>query len=106
MSENVCVMIDRISSDSSSLLNSLAAPTSSLSSALGSTALSVYVPKARKRIGPNSGSRSMTGFGVPHFKSVICFVLTKYTSDLNGLLKPYFQPCSVLSSGRLSALSS
>src|SRR5690606_28285444 len=37
----------------------------------------------------------MTGFCVPHLKSVNCRVLTKYTSALNGESKPYFQPLSV-----------
>jgi len=49
---------------------------------------------------PNSGSRTMIGFWVPHFKSVNCRVLKKYTSALNGELKPYFHPWSVLSTGR------
>src|SRR5215510_12441501 len=44
---------------------------------------------------PNSGSRTITGLGVPHFMSVNWRVLTKYTSALNGEWKPYFQPLRV-----------
>ena len=46
------------------------------------------MPKARIRVGPNSGSRSITGFLVPHFWSVKRVVLTKYVSDTKGDLKP------------------
>ena len=37
----------------------------------------------------------MIGFFVPHLRSVNTRVDTKYTSALNGELKPYFQPRSV-----------
>jgi hypothetical protein len=67
----------------------------------GSVAFRVYTPNARTRTGPKSASRIITGFGVPHFRSVIWRVETKYTSALNGLSKPCFHPASVLSTGRL-----
>ena len=63
------------------------------------------MPKARTRIGPKSGSRIGTGFGVPHLQSASWRVLTKYTSALNGESKPYFQPASVESTGRLRVSS-
>ena len=49
---------------------------------------------------PNSASRIIAGFCVPHFRSVNCRVLTKYTSALNGTAKPYFQPLRVERIGR------
>ena len=58
------------------------------------------MPNARTRTIPNSGSRIIAGFWVPHFWSVNWRVLTKYTSALKGLLKPYFQPFSVDRIGR------
>ena len=36
-----------------------------------------YVPNARRRIIPNSASRIITGFAVPHFRSVNIRVLKK-----------------------------
>ena len=48
---------------------------------------------------PNSGSRTMTGFCVPHFRSVNWRVLKKYTSALKGESNPYFHPLRVLSTG-------
>ena len=35
-----------------------------------------------------SASRSITGLGVPHLRSVTCAVRTKQTSERNGLSKP------------------
>ncbi len=55
---------------------------------------------------PNSGSRTVTGFCVPHFMSVNCRVVTKYTSALNGEWKPYFQPWRVERIGRFPVCSS
>ena len=54
---------------------------------------------------PNSLSRMVAGPGVPHFRSVNLRVETKYTSALNGLLKPYFQPRSVVRIGRFCVVS-
>jgi hypothetical protein len=62
---------------------------------VASTTRAEYAPKARRRTIPNSASRTMTGFWVPHFMSVNCRVLTKYTSALNGEWNPYFQPLIV-----------
>jgi hypothetical protein len=52
-----------------------------------------------------SGSRTVTGLGVPQRRSVIGRVLMKYTSLRNGLRKPCSQPCSVDRIGRLSVTS-
>ena len=87
-------------SATSSVRNCGSVPTSSWRSSGGSTTRSANPPNARSRTMPNSGSRTMIGFWVPHFKSVNCRVLKKYTSALNGELKPYFHPWSVLSTGR------
>ena len=62
--------LERNNSVTSSASNSPSVPTSSVIKALGSMALRVYVPNARSRIGPKSGSRSIMGFGVPHLRSV------------------------------------
>ena len=70
-------------------------PTSSRSSFTGSVTCAANAPKARTRTMPNSASRSVIGFWVPHFMSVKRRVLTKYTSALKGDWKPYFQPFSV-----------
>jgi hypothetical protein len=70
-------------------------PTSSRSSFEASTTRAEYPPKALSRTIPNSASRTMTGFCVPHLRSVNRRVLAKYTSALNGDSKPYFQPLSV-----------
>jgi hypothetical protein len=61
----------------SSVLNTGSVPTSSLRNAAGATTRSVYEPNARSRTGPNSGSRTMIGFCVPHLRSVNWRVLMK-----------------------------
>ena len=55
---------------------------------------------------PNSASRIMTGFVVPHLQSRNCLVFTKYTSDLNGLLNPNFHAFSAVITGMLAVDSS
>ncbi|CPU67467.1 Uncharacterised protein [Mycobacteroides abscessus] len=52
-------------------------PTSWRSSAAGSTTCRAYVPNARRRTAPSSGSRRITGFCVPHVRSVSWRVVTK-----------------------------
>ena len=52
-------------------------PTISRSMVAGSLTRMVYVPKARSRMGPNSGSRIMMGFFVPHLRLVNWRVETK-----------------------------
>ena len=52
-------------------------PTSSRSSAAASTIRAANAPKARNRTMPNSASRTITGFWVPHFMSVNRRVVTK-----------------------------
>ncbi len=89
----------------SSVRNCGSVPTSSRSSCAGSTTRAAKAPNARTRTTPNSASRRITGFWVPHFMSVNCRVLTKYTSALNGELKPYFQPFRVDRIGRLRVSS-
>ncbi len=79
----------------SSVRNCGSVPASSRSSAAASTTRAANEPNARSRTIPNSASRTMTGFAVPHFMSVNCRVVTKYTSALNGESKPYFQPLRV-----------
>ncbi len=82
------------------MVNRPLVPTISLMSSPGSSTLIAYVPKARRRTGPNSASRSKMGFMVPHLRSVNWRVFTKYTSALKGELNPYFQPLSVARIGR------
>ena len=53
----------------------------------GRSTCTANAPKARSRTMPNSASRIMIGFCVPHFRSVNWRVLTKYTSALNGELE-------------------
>ena len=84
----------------SSSVKCASTPTISFKKMVTSSTRIAYVPNARSRTGPNSGSRSMIGFFVPHLRSVNCRVETKYTSALNGLLKPYFQPFSFERTGR------
>ena len=64
-------------SSTSSVRNCGSVPTSSRSSLAASTTRAAYAPKARSRTMPNSGSRTITGLGVPHFMSVNSRVLTK-----------------------------
>ena len=45
----------------------------------------LYDEEARRRTGPSSGSRTITGFDVPHFRPVNCLVFTNMISALNGL---------------------
>ena len=63
-----------------------------------------YVPNARKRIGRTRHRATWWGFGAPF---VVCkvFVFTKKMSTLNGLLKPYFQPMMVVSTGMFCVVS-
>ncbi len=61
----------------SSVRNWGSVPTSSRSSSRGSETLAENAPKARTRTMPSSGSRIMTGFLVPHLRSVNWRVLTK-----------------------------
>src|SRR4051794_33316191 len=70
-----------------------------------SDTLIANVPKARRRTGPNSASRIMIGFLVPHLWPVNTRVETKYASALNGELNPYFQPAIVERIGRLRVSS-
>jgi hypothetical protein len=49
--------------------------------------------------------RRVMGCWVPHFRSVKRRMLTKYTSALNGLWNPCFQPRRVERTGRLSVAS-
>ena len=76
-SAKALLTIERSSSLISSASKSESVPTRLLRSVLGSSARRVYVPKARTRTGPKSTSRIITGFGVPHFRSVMIVVLTK-----------------------------
>ena len=52
-------------------------PTIVAKKTFGSAIFIAYVPKARRRIIPNSASRIITGFVVPHFRSVKSRVLKK-----------------------------
>ena len=72
----------------------------------GSLARIEYRPKAVTRTIPNSLSRIVAGPGVPHLRSVNLRVEMKYTSALNGLLKPYFHPRSVVRMGMFWVVSS
>ena len=58
------------------------------------------------RTGPNSGSRHMMGFWVPHLKLLKSVVLMKYTSHLKGEEKPYSQLCKVVRMGKLLVCNS
>ena len=70
-------IICRRYSCTSSVRNCGSVPTSSRSSLVASMTRAAYAPNARSRTIPNSGSRTMTGFWVPHFRSVNSRVLTK-----------------------------
>ena len=52
-------------------------PTIVAKNAFGSAIFIAYVPNARRRIIPNSASRIITGFVVPHFRSVKSRMLKK-----------------------------
>ncbi len=77
MAPNSWLTIERRSSVISSAWYDGPVPTSSVRMRRGSRALSVYEPNARTRSGPSSGSLTMTGFGVPHLRSVTWRVAKK-----------------------------
>src|SRR5579871_6525475 len=80
-------------------------PTSSSTNRRASVTRTAYVPNARRRTGPSSASRTITGFDVPHFWPMNWRVLRNTTSALNGLSKPYFQPCRLDRTGRFDVES-
>ena len=90
----------------SCVVKRLSVPTRSRMMIAGSLARIEYRPKAVTRTMPNSLSRMVAGPGVPHFKSVNLRVEMKYTSALNGLLKPYFHPLGVVRMGMFCVVSS
>ncbi len=106
MSENARVMTRRSSSVISSAWTSLSVPMTSRRKTSTSAIFTTQRPLARTCTMPKSGSRTVIGWGVPHRMSVTGRVLMKYTSLRKGLLKPCFQPCSVLRMGRFSVVSS
>ena len=63
------------------------------------------VPKALALTIPRSSSRIMIGLAVPHLLPVNRRVLRKYTSALNGELKPNFHDFNLVRIGMLSVVS-
>ena len=106
MSLNANEITRRSSSAISSTSTALSVPITSRRNTSTSLIRTTHMPFARTWTILKSGSRTVTGFGVPQRRLVTGRVLMKYTSLRNGLSKPYFQPCSVPRIGRFSDLSS
>ncbi len=105
-SEKARVITRRSSSVISSISTALSVPMTSFRKISASATLTTHSPLARTCTIRKSGSRTVTGCGVPHRRSVTGRVLMKYTSLRNGLSKPCFHPCRVDRTGRFSVVSS
>ena len=106
MSAKARAITRRSSSVISSISTALSVPITSRRNTSGSAIFTTHMPLARTCTILKSGSRTVTGCGVPQSRSVTGRVLRKYTSLRNGLLKPCFQPWRVPRMGRFSVFSS